>query len=256
MTNKSLKRIVTFAALKGGIGKTTISTNVAVQAAKLGNQVLLIDLDPEACATNALAHADVDLEQAAVFYDILDHRCPDLESAIIPGMEKNLFLIPSALRNHHCEKKLSNQNPKKIIRSKIESLNFDLIILELPPSFTTLTGSAYLAADLIVLPCTPSIFSLESVSLTIEAVSALAREFEVPEKKFKVLMNQFNSKRIASQEVLSALKEDYSELLLDITIGDSADISNAINAGKSVFDSKCAPKIRNSFERLTDLVIQ
>jgi chromosome partitioning protein len=243
-------KVVTFAALKGGIGKTTISTNVAVRAAALGAKVLLIDLDPEACATNGLIKPDMDISKATIFYDLLKEK-QNLQLSIIQSNYPGLDLVPSALRNHHLEKLVGNLNPKRIIKDRIDSLHYNLIILELPPSFTTLTGSAYLAADLIVLPCTPSIYSLESVALTIEAIDALAVEFECSERNYKVLMNQYNSSRVASQEIIKTLLDTYKSKVFPFYIRESADVANATNAGSSIFDVKCAKNIRESFHELT-----
>lgn len=243
-------KVVTFAALKGGIGKTTISTNVAVRAANLGAKVLLIDLDPEACATNALMPKDADLSNAPIFCDLLKEDRADVRKAIVPSSYPGLDLIPSALRNHHAEKLIGNLNPKRIIRDRLEGLDYNLILLELPPSFTTLTGSAYLAADLVVLPCTPSVYSLESVALTIEAIDQLADQFECPERNYKILMNQYNSGRVASQEIIQALMETYKSKVFPFYIRESADIANATNAGRSVFEIKCSRSIREDFHEL------
>jgi chromosome partitioning protein len=246
-----LHKVVTFAALKGGIGKTTISTNVAVRAAALGAKVLLIDLDPEACATNGLINSDTDLSRVIIFYDLLKEKQTNIQSAIIPSSYAGLDIIPSALRNHHLEKLVGNLNPKRIIRDRLDDLAYNLIILELPPSFTTLTGSAYLAADLIILPCTPSVYSLESVALTIEAIDSLANEFECSERNYKVLMNQYNSSRVASQDIIKTLLDNYKSKVFPFYIRESADIANATNAGRSVFDIKCAKNIREGFHELT-----
>ncbi len=245
------RKVITFAALKGGIGKTTISTNVAVRAANLGAKVLLIDMDPEACATNALVPRDTDLSNRLIFCDLLKDEKPDMQKAIISSNYPGLDLIPSALRNHHAEKLVGNLNPKRIIRDRLEGLDYNLILLELPPSFTTVTGSAYLAADLIVLPCTPSIYSLESVALTIEAIDQLADQFECPERNYKILMNQYNSSRVASQEIIQALMETYKSKVFPFYIRESADIANSTNAGRSIFEVKCSRSIREDFHELT-----
>ena len=243
---------MTFAALKGGIGKTTISTNVAVRASSLGAKVLLIDLDPESCATNQLANMDG--IEPVIFADILRDGL-DIKKAIIPSNYKGLDIVPSALRNHHSEKFLANSNPKKIIKDKLEGLNYNLILLELPPSFTSLTGSAYLAADLVVLPCTPSVYSLESVALTIEAINSLAHEFEVPQREFKILMNEYNSTRVASQQITKVLLDTYKSMVFPFYIKESSDVGNATNAGRSIFEVKCSKAIREDFHELVMQVL-
>ena len=245
------RKIVTFAALKGGIGKTTISTNVAVRAASLGAKVLLIDIDPEACATSALVKENFQVGKGPIIYDVLKGDCP-LEKAIIQTKYPNLDIVPSALANHKSEKEAIAANPKRLIRDKLESLKqYNIIFLELPPSFTTLTSAAYLAADLIVIPCTPNVFSLESVALTIEAIDRASDEFEAGERNYKILMNQYNSNRVASQQVLDALMETYRSKVMPIHIKESAEVQNATNAGLTVFEGKANRAIRETFSDLT-----
>ena len=67
---KFRKMIVVIASMKGGIGKTLITSTVAVRASNMGAKVLIIDLDPEACATNYLLEEPVESD-ALVFVDIV-----------------------------------------------------------------------------------------------------------------------------------------------------------------------------------------
>jgi len=245
------QKTIAIAALKGGIGKSTLTIHTAVRAATaFGIKTLCIDLDPEACLTNSLAKDDEDLGSKKVFYDAIKEKTPLME-VVLESKYRNLFFIPSSLRNHKAEKEVIGANPKKLIKERLPALPFDLIFFELPPAFSTLTGAAYLASDLIVLPCTPSIYALESVSLTIEAIDNLADEFEVPEKNYKILMNQYNSKRIASQQVLEALMDSFGSKVLPIQIRQTAEVENAMNAGLTVYETKAPRVIRENFNDLT-----
>jgi chromosome partitioning protein len=246
------QRVITFAALKGGIGKTSLTLNVAVRAAELGANVLIVDFDPEACATNGLVKETEDLSKALVIYDILKDKKTDIRSAIIHTKYKGIDLLPSALRNHRCEKIVGNLNPKRMIKDRLDDkLGYDLIFLELPPSYTTLTGSAYLACDIIMLPCMPNIYSYESVALTIESVDSLALEFECPPKNYRVLMNGYNSRRVASEDIRRELVDNYKSMVFPVYIRESADVENATNAGLSVFDMKSSKQTRDQFHELT-----
>lgn len=253
-SSKNRPKVITFAALKGGIGKTTLSVNVAFRAASSGAKVLVVDLDPEACATNTLVDEEWDVSSATTFFDIVKSGEKDISRAIIPSKYPNLDLIASSLINHQAEKFLHKANPRKAVREKLEPLRYQYIFLELPPSFTTLTGSAYLAADLIVIPCTPNIYSLESVALTMRAIDELSDEFDCPQRNYRVLMNQYNAKRVASQEVAQTLAKLYAQQVLPFQIRESAEIANATNAGLTVFEARVSPSLRDDFDRLTQHV--
>lgn len=243
------KTIATIASMKGGIGKTTLTATVAVRAANLGASVLIVDLDPEACATNYLSKDPITSE-VPVFVDIVAKNKP-LSSAIIKTKYDGIDIVPSSLRNHQIDQLASNQNPKKLIKDKLKGLNYDIVFLELPPSWTAATRSAYLAADLIILPCTPNVFALESVALTIESVDKLASDYDCPERNYRVLMNQFNTNRAASQQVLGTLISNFGDRVYPVYIKESADINNATNAGQTVYESKSSKEIKKDFSELT-----
>jgi chromosome partitioning protein len=247
-------QVVTIAALKGGIGKTTLTLNMAKLAAGLGLKVVVVDFDPEACATNALRISGNGAD-SLILCDIF-REGREISEAIcrtnIPGVD----LVPSALRNHHLEKVVGHQNPKKIVKGVLEGLrSYNLVFLDLPPAFSTITGSAYLACDLIVLPCTPNIFSLESVALTIEAIDKLADEFECKDLRYKILMNQYSQQRVAAREVFALLDERYGEKLCPYPVRESADVVNATNSGATVFDIRIAQGVRDSFTRLGSTIL-
>ncbi len=244
------KKVITTKSQKGGIGGTTLLLNTAIYASKFF-PVLVLDLDPENHATNFLLDENTDYKNLKCIYDIYSEN-RDIEEGVVNTKYPNIDILPSALRNHKIERLLSNQNPKKLLRDKIDRIqkNYGLILIDLPPSINILTGSAYLTADLIVLPCIPSVFSLESIGLTIETIEKLAQDFEAPMRNYKIIYNQFNSKRVASQEVLSALLNNYSNLVYPFYIKESTEVLNSLNAGKSVFEIKGAKEIKNDFSNL------
>lgn len=243
------KRVITVAALKGGIGKTFLSINIAVRAAMLGAKVLIVDLDPESCATNSLLHPESDVTNHHTILEVFKGII-SFKDAIIKSKYDGLDIIPAALRVSSAEKIVRDKNPKWLLKKNLQELNYDYIFFELPPSFSTLNSAAYLASDLVVIPCTPNIHSLESVSLTIESINEVAKEFEGEGVEFKIVFNMSNASRNATKDVLSALYESYKDMLLPFHIKESADIQNAVNAGLTIFETKCATDIREDMDKL------
>ena len=244
------KKMVTIAALKGGIGKTFLSTSVAIRTAMFGAKVLLVDLDPEACATNGLLPEDTANDpQKITILEVFKNNVP-IEKGIMKSKYPNLDLLPAALRISKTEKVINGKNPKWLLKKLVQDLPYDLFFFELPPSFSTLSSAAYIASDLIVIPCTPNIHALESVDLTIEAVNEVCKEFECKQKDFKVILNMFNPHRTASQDTLNLLMDEYASILYPFQIREYAEIQNAINAGQSIYDSKCSQKIRQEMDSL------
>ncbi len=247
-------KIFTIAALKGGIGKTFLSTHVAVRGSMLGAKILLIDVDPEACATNTLlTEEQAQSSKRITLYDIFKFNL-NFQDSIIKTKYPGLDLIPSSLRVSKIERLTHGKNPKTLLRKYVENLDYDYILFELPPSFSTISGSAYLASDLIVIPCTPSIYSLESVDLTIEAVGELSQEFDCPTIEHRILFNMYNPKRSASQDTLNILIDDHKDHLYPFKIRESAEIQNAINAGTTIYEIRCSKFVREGLDQFVKIL--
>ena len=247
-------KVITIAAEKGGVGKTFLSTNVAVMAAARGLKVCLIDIDPESCSTNSLLPDNADYDDMKTMLEVFNNNI-DFNDVVIPSKYENLYLIPCKPKARRVERTTADRNPKKLISEKIASLkeNFDLILFDLPPNFSTLTASCYLACELVIMPSFPNVYSLESVELTMADIEEVAAEYDAEKPETKILLNAFRSTEKASREVRHALESDFKEHLLPFEISKYQDVSNLINEGLSVLEasSKALPDLM----ALTDFIL-
>lgn len=244
------KRKLTIAALKGGIGKTFLTLQVAIRAAMKGAKVLLVDLDPEACASNTLlTEGQVNSPNKYTLFDLLAKHY-EASAAIIPTKYPGLEIIPASLKLSKADKFFSDVQSLGFLKKLSDGLNYDLILWELPPSFSNLSTAAYLASDKVIIPCTPNIHALESVQLTIKALKELSEQFSIDPIPYHIILNMFNPHRSASQDSLHLLKDEHSEQLLPWTIRESAEVQNAINAGLSLFEVKGSKELRQNLDAL------
>lgn len=159
---------VTFAVsnLKGGVSKTTLATNLATHLALHGYRTLLVDLDPQGSATgilNPYAQLHLDAEDTVLSALTEDPRL--LEKAIIPTAWAPLLDLVSAMPDlHFAEWQMIDQtddatNPfwsrLKTALDTVEK-NYDAIIIDTPPSLSTLNLGAVWAADWMLIPVQPS----------------------------------------------------------------------------------------------------
>ena len=127
--------------------------------------------------------------------------------------------------------------------------------MDLPPTYSRLSESCYLTADIVILPTDPSAWGLEGVALTHEDIIESCNEFEVERKpEIKVLMNKYNPSRIATRQAWESLLKNFKDMVLPITIRESADLQNATNNGVSIFQEKCSQEVRVSIDEVCDIV--
>jgi cellulose biosynthesis protein BcsQ len=153
--------------LKGGVGKTTSAVNIAWYAAEAGIPTLIWDLDPQGAASwlfNSKA------KQKAVPQKILAGKTP-IGDFVKSTDYDNLDIIPSGFSLRHFDQQLaieSDQGQKNLIAKLIApfSENYSLIILDCPPSFSTLTEQIFDTADSLFLPIIPTHLSLRTFEQT------------------------------------------------------------------------------------------
>ena len=248
-----VSRVITIAVEKGGVGKTFLSTNVAVECSRRGAKVLLIDLDPEACSTNTLLPEDMDYQKIKTVLEVFTHDL-SFKSTAIPSRYQGLDIVPCKGLARRVEKHVISENPKYLIANKLEGLrdSYDLIMFDLPPSFSTLVSSAYLACDEVIMPCMPTIYCEESVDLTISDIKDEAKKYDAKIPKIKILLNSFRNSEKASRDTRHNVEIDFRDLLLPFEIGKTADVQNNINEGVTVFEGKAGKDIRNDIRLLAE----
>jgi chromosome partitioning protein len=249
------KRIV-IKQQKGGVGGTSLSLLSSMRLAQKGARVLYIDLDSEANATSFLAPADFDIGNANTMLEIFKNNISPAE-CIVETRFENISMIPSKGMLRRVDRLLSDKNPKNLMNKILESIenDFDIIFMDLPPTFTRLTESAYLSSDLVIMPYDTSSFSIEGVMLTYEDLQASIAEYEVKRNiEIKVLMNKYSTTTVASKEAFSAMAKIMNDKILPFTIKASSDIVNCVNNGKNLFETKANAEVRANIDELCDYI--
>lgn len=161
---------ITFANSKGGVGKTTITINVAQLLSQIGKKVLLFDFDPQSNLTNTLLENPIDTNNITKW--ILGADKDDLISTILETRISNIFLVPSYSKmvletnnivlnqpNSEFKFKMNLEEIEKILINK-----FDYIFFDTYPSMNTILLNVLLASDEIIVPIEPHSYSFEGIT--------------------------------------------------------------------------------------------
>jgi len=259
MRNKVISpKICVIKSQKGGVGGTTITLNVAIRAAQKGAKVLVWDLDPESNATSFLMQDDYDFDQAKTTLELYKNEEVSLKDCVIPTRFDGVFLIPAKGVMRRVDKIIMTSNPKTLLTKKlqdIEGMGFTTILFDLPPTFSRLSESAYITADLCLLPTDASSFGIEGAILTKEDILDSCSEFEQRVPEIKVFLSRaHNQTRKAVKDAWGYLIEEFGPDMLPIKVPERADVVNHINKGTSIFDGKCSTDVRTAIDELVELV--
>jgi chromosome partitioning protein len=187
------KKIFSLHDLKGGVGKTTLAFSFGIRASHYGFKVLLIDMDLQANLTQT---CNVDSKDLPVWVNLVKKEI-EIKQCII-NVDEYLDLIPSSLNNSRLEVELSinKVNIKDHIKSILNPVidNYDLVIIDCPPSLSKATTIATCASDLIIIPITPDQYSMDGMYMTIDEIKDIKESYNI-NTNFKILWNKYDARK-------------------------------------------------------------
>ncbi|MDR0793694.1 MAG: AAA family ATPase [Chitinophagaceae bacterium] len=189
---------IAFYNLKGGVGKTAATINVAYLAAQNGYKTLVWDLDPQG-ATSYFFETSPRIKNE--FRKIVTAEL-ELSSAVVPTAYENISIIPSDLSARQIDIALDHEKqPKKKIASQLNTVKkeFDLVLLDCPPGISLLHDNVFYAADKIIMPNIPTTLSIRSF----EIVNEYFNEHGFDVDKIKCFFNMVDHRKNLHHEVMN-----------------------------------------------------
>lgn len=154
---------------KGGVGKTTTTANLGAALARSGQRVVVVDLDPQAHLT---LHYGVELKDAQPsVYDVLTSSMP-IKDVIVHVSDK-VSLVPADIDLAGAEAELISVAGREVIlREAFEAIDdeFDLLLIDCPPSLGVLTLNALSAVGEIIIPLQAHFFGLQGLGKLFDTV--------------------------------------------------------------------------------------
>jgi chromosome partitioning protein len=249
--------IISISAQKGGVGKTTFSTNFAVFQALEGKKVLMLDLDSQAHTQEALYyHLE---ENESEFSDYILNPKKDLMNSIYLSKIDNLYYVPADKNLSKTEKLLSSEIGKEFTLKKlldVPKTHFDLIIIDTPPHFGNLTLSALVASKYVIIPTELSNLSIDGINDLLENMELVVDNYNSDIDILGIIINKIDYRaRKTNEPILSELRDRFENYLVEPYIPMSSLFKKAQLEGKSIFHYNKKHKITNLFEELSKNLI-
>jgi len=229
-------KVIAVANQKGGVGKTTTAVNLAACVAAIGKRVLLFDLDPQANATSGLGLEKK--EGASAYRPLLGEG--SLAEKILPTAYERLKMIPSEVDLCGADIELARTEnyllrAKQALAPVIESGQFDLIMIDCPPSLGILTMNAFAAADGLLVPLQCEYYALEGITMLNRIIGQLRDGGVNPQLELiGVVMTMFDARTKLSNQVVSEVREHFGERVFDAMVPRTTKLAEAPSFGQPI----------------------
>ncbi len=218
---------------KGGVGKTTSAVNLAYYLAKSGKTVLLVDLDPQGNATSGLGIEKQELESTIADALVSDKL---LRHIVLATEHKNLYLAPSTshLANTEVEMAGLQQKFTRLKQALVATDDYDIVIIDSPPSLSLLTVNGLIAAKYVLLPVQAEFYALEGLGQLLETMKLVRKSMNPTLDLIGVLPTMIDSRTTLSGQVYEEIKKHFPGKVFDHTIPRNIRLAEAPSHGLPV----------------------
>jgi chromosome partitioning protein len=230
--------IIAVVSRKGGVGKTTTAVSVAALVGEAGFRVLLVDLDPQGNATSGLGVDRRGLE--ACIYRALTGDRP-LRDIVVPTRWPGLDLAPATLELAGLEVELAARSDgagwrERRLREALAPVReqYELVLIDAPPSLGLLTVNALVAADSVLIPVQTEYYALEGLSQLLNTVQFVQRRLNPRLELAGVALTMYDHRTNLARQVADEVRGFFGERAFEHIVPRNVRLSEAPSYGEPI----------------------
>lgn len=222
--------VISVCSLKGGVGKTSVVLGLADAAMRKGLATLVVDLDPQGDATYALGAKAT----GSACGDVLESpKRKVLEQTIVAsGWEGagELHVLPGAPSTAALDRPDAEGESLHTLRKALGKLDYDLVLIDAPPSLSGLTRSALVASDRAIVVAEPGAFAVNAANRLFAAIDDLRRREAGGLQPLGIVVNRSRPSVREHAEQVKVLERTFGPLVLSPVLADRAVVQRAQGA--------------------------
>ena len=242
-------RVIAIANQKGGVGKTTTTSNLGIGLARQGKRVLLIDADAQGSLTASLGYREpdkLDITLANVMGNIINEKEMDVEYGILRH-EEGVDLMPGNIELSGIEVSLVNvMSRETVLRSYIEEQRsrYDYILIDCMPS-------------LILIPVQAAYLPVKGLEQLIKTIGKVKRQINPRLEIEGILMTMVDSRTTYARDISKLLIENYGSRvrIFNSSIPMSVRAAEISAEGTSIYKHDPNGKVAKAYQSLTEEVL-
>ena len=232
-----MSKIIAITNQKGGVGKTTTSVNLAAALAKMNYKVLLVDIDPQANATQGIG-IDRDYVELSTYHVLTENV--GLDKVILHSYINNLDVVPGEIDLAGVDLELANVKKGRETRlrdalSKVKD-QYDFIFIDCPPALGLLNTNALTSCDSVLIPVQCEYYALEGLTQLLNTIKLTQSHFNRKLSIEGLLLTMLDQRTNLGLEVSQEVRKYFGEKVYKTVIPRNIKLSEAPSAGISIFD--------------------
>ena len=252
-------RVIAIANQKGGVGKTTTTSNLGIGLAKQEKRVLLIDADAQGSLTASLGFSEPDkleITLATVLGAVINDEEIEPDYGILSHGE-GVALMPGNIELSGLEESLVNVMSRELVmRAYIEQVRdrYDYILIDCMPSLGMITINAFACADSILIPVQAAYLPVKGLQQLIKTIGKVKRQINPKLEIEGILLTMVDSRTNYARDISAMLKEAYGSRvrIFENYIPMSVRAAEISAEGVSIYEHDPKGKVASAYYSLTE----
>ena len=250
-----MAQVITIVNQKGGVGKTTTAVNLGAYLAQAGKFVLLVDLDPQANATSGVGVAHQELTTS--LYHVLTGTA-NLRQVLQSTAHDGYRVAPASAELAGARVELVNAPDRefKLQQALLEvKSDFDVVIVDCPPSLDLLTVNGLVASDHLLIPIQSEYYALEGIGQLLQTIDLVRERLKPALSVLGGVVTMFDQRNKLSEQVLDELKAHFPHRIFRAVVPRNVRLSEAPSFGQTILRYDPSSKGGQAYQQLAQEIL-